>query len=173
MKQPSATPTRLRDSGNSGFTVAEVLVALTVIAFVLVATVQLSVSTLRLIGRRDSDYQKGARSRSEAVAWIQAATEYTQKLGFDTLTPACSSFPCSFWIPPTISSAPAPYNQGPALPAAFVCGRVLLSDWDGSGPLTIAQLRLLTVEVYSVRTLCSDSGVGSPFLGAQSAMASR
>lgn len=164
-------PMGARRLRTSGFTILEVLVALLIIALVVVAVARLSVTALHLVGRRDTDSQKGARARSEAVAWIQAVTEYTKKLGFDTFTTSCSSFPCSAWIPPTISSATPPYNQGPALPPAFQCGRVLISDWDGAGPATTAQLRLLTVEVYHVRADCSNSGSGAPFLAAYSGMA--
>jgi hypothetical protein len=50
---------------------------------------------------------------------------------------------------------------------------VVVDDWDGGGSVNPADLRLITVEVYRVRSSCTDAGVGTPYLTAHTGAANR
>ncbi len=148
-----------------GLSTIEVLVALVLIVLVVVFTWRIIGSSLALLGSGNQGYQRAARVRTQATEWIQAIHEYTRSRGFSV----CGTVPCTFWIP----AASGPYSQAPALPAGFLCGRVVISDWDGAGPVDPAQLRLVTIDIFRARTICDDTGVGGPFLTAQTGMATR
>jgi len=159
----------------AGFTTLEVLMALVLVVLVVVFTGRAIVTTFALIGRGESfDGERAARARTQAVAWVQAATEYSRKVGFDDLVLNC----CSFWI--SSSTATSPYDDGaggPAvdLPTGFQCGHVQMSDgvtppWPGADPNAV---RLVTVEIYRVKASCSDGGPEQPFISHQTAVAKR
>lgn len=155
----------LARSPKSGFSTLEVLVAILLVALVVVSTGRVIVTTIALIGRGTVSDQQGARSRSQASAWIQAVTEYTRKVGFEALQAECPSVPCQITVP----SSTGAYQEAPALPRGFQCGRVRLSRWDGSAVSEVApeNLRLITVEIYE------QSCVDSPSLAAHTAIARR
>lgn len=166
---------------DSGFSILEVLVALTLIVFVVLATGRLIVTTLGLIGRGAGDSSQAARARSEATAWIEATTEYTGRAGFSALIAAAAcggNADCSFWVPAGAppSGADVPYDRGPALPAGFQCGRVRLQGWGptptgSSDPVHPSNLRLITLEIYTSISTCGPGGTGTPFLAAHSGLA--
>lgn len=160
-----------------GFTTLEVLMALVIVVMVVVFTGRVIVTTFALIGRGESfDGERAARARSQAVAWVQAATEYTRKVGFDEVVANC----CSFWI--SASTATSPYDDANApgvpafnLPTGFQCGHVQVSDaltppWPGADPNAV---RLVTVEIYRVKAACADGGPEQPYVSHQTAMADR
>jgi hypothetical protein len=151
----------------AGFSTLEVLISLILIVLVVVFTWRTIGATLALLGSGNRSDQKAARLRTQASAWIQGVAEYTQArdVGFAS----CATVPCSFWMP----TGAAPYNQGPALPASFQCGHVVVDDWDGSGAVAPADLRLITVEVYRVRSSCTDAGMGTPYLTAHTGAANK
>lgn len=156
---------RMRRREN-GISTLEVLVSLVLIALVVVFTWRIIGTTLAMLGSGNRGFQKAARVRTQATEWIQAVDEYTRSQGFGV----CATAPCTFWIP----TSPGPYAQGPALPVTFPCGRIVIDDWDGpTGPVDPATLRLIRIDIYRSITSCSDAGVGTPFLSAQSGIASR
>jgi hypothetical protein len=169
-----------RHTHHGGFTTLEVLMALVLVTTVVMFTGRVIVTTFALIGRGECrtpqvncfDGERAARARSQAVAWIQAATEYSRKVGFDTLTtsPNC----CSFWI--STASAASPYDGtgSPSLPAGFECGHLLLSNWnDPTNPPDPNTVRLLTVEIFRVKATCADGGAEQPYVSHQTAVADR
>jgi len=155
-----------------GFTTLEVLMALVIVVMVVVFTGRVIVTTFALIGRGESfTGERAARARSQAVAWVQAATEYTRKVGFDEVVANC----CSFWI--SASTATYPYGGAgrPDLPTGFQCGHVQVSDaltppWPGADPNAV---RLVTVEIFRVKAACADGGPEQPYISHQTAMADR
>jgi hypothetical protein len=157
----------IRRRREAGFSTLEVLISLVLIVLVVVFTWRTIGVTLALLGSGNRSDQKAARLRTQASAWIQGVAEYTQArdVGFAS----CAAVPCSFWMP----TGAAPYNQGPALPANFQCGHVLIDDWDAGGPVNSADLRLISVEVYRVRSSCTDAGVGTPYLSAFTGVANK
>ncbi|MDR7482745.1 MAG: hypothetical protein QN183_03915 [Armatimonadota bacterium] len=171
-------PPRLRAAG---FTTFEVLLAAVVVALVVAFTIRVVVATLGLVGSSERDPQHGARARSQATEWIQAAIEYSRAVGFDALrrAPTCAALtalsPCHFWIPPAVDSADRPFDLGPALPSGFDCGHVQLAQWSASPPPggDLDNLLSLTVEVYRSRTSCDAGGTGQAFMTAQTAIARR
>lgn len=154
--------TRRREAG---FSTLEVLISLVLIVLVVVFTWRTIGATLALLGSGNRNDQKAARLRTQASGWIQGVTEYTRDLGFD----ACGTMPCSFWIP----AGTAPWSQAPALPPGFQCGHVFIDDWDAGGPVSPADLRLVTIEAYRVRSSCTDAGSGTPYLTAHTGMANK
>lgn len=156
---------QMRQRAGAGLSTIEVLVALVLVVLVVVFTWRVIGSSLALLGSGNQGYQRAARVRTQATEWIQGIHEYTSGRGFSV----CGTVPCTFWIP----AVSGPYSQAPALPAGFACGRVVISDWDGGGPVDPAQLRLVTIDIFRARTACDDTGVGNPFLTAQTGMATR
>jgi len=155
---------------HGGFSTLEVLIALVLVAMAVLFTGRVIVATLAVIGRGNTfQGEKPARSRSEAVVWTQAVTEYTRKVGLVTLTTPPSSC-CSFWI--SASSADPPYNGSgsPVLPAGFRCGHVALASWEGIDPNAV---RLVTIEIYRVKATCADGGPEQPFIAIQTSIAAR
>lgn len=144
--------------------------ALTLIVVVVLLTGRVTISTLALVGRGNADFQRAARARSEAAEWIQAVTEYARKVGLAQSAGACTGTPCRIVIPAgdPPAGAPPPFNQAPALPRGFGCGRLTLTDWDGPGGVDPSTLRLLTVELFT--GTCTDP---QPFLTAHTGVAAR
>jgi hypothetical protein len=157
---------------NGGYGVIEILVALTLIVVAVVLTGRVIITTLALVGGGTRDYQRAARVRTQATEWVQAAAEYTQKLGFAEVVSRCGASPCV--VPPGDPpvGASAPFDVGPALPQGFQCGRIRLSDWDGPGGFDPATLRLITIELYRGGADCSDLGP-TPFATAYTGVAAR
>lgn len=168
--KPPMIRAHLARSPKAGFTTLEVIVAVLLVALVVVFTGRVIVTSIALIGRGTVSDQQGARARSQASAWIQAVTEYTRKVGFETLQTECPSVPCQ--ITPVPSSTGV-YAQAPPLPQGFQCGRVRLSPWDGSNRPEVApeSLRLVTVEIYE--QACNAIGGTAPSLAAHTAIARR
>jgi prepilin-type N-terminal cleavage/methylation domain len=171
MKSPS-TRAHLARSEKSGFTTLEVIVAVLLVALVVVFTGRVIVTSIALIGRGTVSDQQGARARSQASAWIQAVTEYTRKVGFETLQTECPSVPCQITPVPSPTGA---YAQAPPLPQGFQCGSVRLSRWDGTDPsdpeVGPSSLRLVTVEIYE--QACGAIAGAAPALAAHTAIARR
>jgi Tfp pilus assembly protein PilW len=157
----------MRTRNHAGFSSVEVLIALALFLVAVVATGQMIVATLALVGRGTSDAQQAARARSEGVIWIQAVTEYARKVGFNSLAASCPNLPCTFSIPADTATATPPFDRGPSLPGGLQCGRVTLADWNAS--VSATDLRLATVEVY--RGTCPPSGL--PFMSANDAIGAR
>lgn len=164
----------------AGFTTFEVLLAAVVVALVVAFTIRMVVTTLGLVGSSETDPRHGARARSQATEWIQAAIEYSRSVGFDALRDACDTeptalAPCHFWIPPSVGSANTPFDLGPPLPFGFDCGHVQLAQWSDPPPPggDRNNLLLLTVEIYRSRTSCDADGTGQAFITARTAVARR
>jgi len=148
----------------NGISTLEVLVSLVLIALVVIFTWRIIGATLAMLGSGNQTFQKAARVRTQATAWIQGVNEYTRGRGFGAITVG------TYWIP----TSPGPYAQAPSLPTGFLCGRIEVSDWDGpGGPVTTDTLRLVRIEIYRTITTCSAGGVGTPFLVAQTGIAAR
>lgn len=153
--------------------------SLMLVVMAVVFTGRVIVTTFALIGRGECrassfscfDGERAARARSQAVAWVQAAAEYTRKVGFDGLAVNC----CSFWISAATATSPYDGPGRPALPVGFQCGHVQVSDavippWPGADPNAV---RLVTVEIFRVKAACADGGSEQPYVSHQTAIADR
>jgi prepilin-type N-terminal cleavage/methylation domain-containing protein len=151
-----------------GFTIVEIIVAMVLVSIVLMASVQLTIAMLRIVGRTGSPEERPARLRSVATAWAQAELEFIQQIGFYTACP--SALPsCSFWSPRDCTGYPAvfpdPYaGDGPKPPEAFYAVHIVV-DYDPTGPPD--DLRLVKVELYRSPPECKS---GTPFLEASTSL---
>lgn len=153
-----------------GFSTIEVVVALTLIAIVSLAswayTTQVrafSLVALGLIGERaPTPRTPPARLRTIASEWMQAELEYARQLGYEGL---CASASCTLYVPFTdcsgTASQGAPLSEGPAQPTEFPYGRIVVT-WDANTPVDTSTtpatdyLQLVEVDLYDSQAGCKN-----------------
>lgn len=152
-----------------GFSVLEILVAILLVAVVMVASLQLTVAVMGILGRSPAAFarpadEKAARLRSLAATWGQAELEFVKQVGYEPVCP--SDDVCTFWAPRadcTGSFSSLPFQDvGPALPQDFAAVRLQIR-WDPTSPVLDGerQLRLVRLDLYRE---AADCLAGLPFL---------
>jgi len=175
-----------RQSGEMGLSMLEVVVALTLVAVVVLASVQLVTRAVAQIGSaRTVQAERAARAKTRATQWVQAELEYLRSLQFIklqriALNPVGQSPPWSVSggiayrdIPPGWSSlAPGEMPLPPLFERARVAVEVEAIEPSGcTSDCTVASLRIRVALYRQASDLPgSPSEIGNAFVYSETSL---